>query len=303
MKYYFFSPIRSALFADGAPTAVLDNNLFFFETDSKVNFEIRSFCDFELCRALSCAPEFDENIKRYSFYGGEMLIPDFKRKLRRNIALLFEKRTSVFGAEYVVNAHIDGFFKLSVQGCRDCVTVPIRIEPKGLEVFKHDSFIVVEAKDRLKNVFVFGTEPLKLLSSIVCDDYALSDVLSITKRKRGVSEYIVREHYGFSGGFSLLGKDLISKKPANFIKNRLLNSQFFLEIAIFGGDITPFLGANIRNEAKKIAEFIGGASHVFPPCEKDRPETFSILGDSVKYAKIFYENDKIIDIDIRNTPF
>ena len=303
MKYYFFSPIKAALYINGKPLSRLGKNVLCFESDQPLSIEIRSFSEFEPCLADPFDRSFDRNIERFPFFDGELFLPKFRYACKQKIEPIAETAVSVFGAEYRVYAHIDGFFKLSVSGYRDYLTVPLLIKPTTVAAQKHGEFLIVDAADRLRQVFVFSLNPLKCLFNSVCDEFALSDYLIVSKIKRGACEYICREHYGFDGGFSLFGRDVIANRSAAELKSEAAFSLSFLERAIWGGDVAPFLSANLRNDAEKIAGFIGKASFVIPPCKIEHPSTFVLVGDSIKYASIFVENGKITDVDIRDDPF
>ena len=303
MKFYFFSPINAELIADGAPVGSANKNVLCYSAEKRTFFELVSSPDFEVCRAISSDQSFDCGFSRYPFYDGELLIAKFLQKARAEISFVSQTQLSVYGAEYRVNAYIDGFCRLCVEGYRDRVTVTLPITPKKIKAEKYGEYLIVEAVGRISHVCVFSTNPLRCLLSTTGDGVDVGETLTVTKLRRGVCDYILREHYALREEFPLLGKDLTAEKPLYKLKNKQLKALAFLETAGFCGDIAPFLDGKVRASADKITQFIGEFSYALPPLIEDYPETFSLIGKTLRYAKLSFEGENISDIDVRDQPF
>ena len=167
MKYYFFSPIRSMLAVNGTHAAAIGKNVFKTEAGDNALFELFSPPEFLPCFAISSKKAFDRNFDRLRYYDGELFVPVFVRAATPSVSAVFERYVSVNGTEYVVNAHIDGFLRLSVYSSEDRVTANMALLPTEVEVSKRDDHIIVICKSRVEEIFVFSVSPLKCVFSAV----------------------------------------------------------------------------------------------------------------------------------------
>ena len=298
MKFYFFSPIPSCLLYKGESHAI-SRNLFAARSVGKTFFRVIPPADTESCSFISDDERFDDNIRRLPFFDGQLVIPIYRQKCKAISEQIATASVTAFGVEYAINAHIDGFIKLSVTSYRNFAEVLLPIRPKSLEAIKQDGYLIVNAKSDLNALCVFSLEPLKCLKTIVCCDYSVGDTLSATKAFRGVTDLVVREHYSLKNGFAFLGKDVLPKKDCSLLPSKLLKAQAFFETVAAGGDPSPYLDRALINDVDGIRGFLEGVEHVIPPNFTDFPDLFALVGRSVRYARpIFGENDRIADIDV-----
>lgn len=301
MKCYFFSPLKAILLKDGAIVCGLSKNLKVLTCEEGACFSIIAPPDFAPASFIAGDRFFDNNISRYPFYDGELFIPKFVPTIKHKKELLCSTKLSNFGYEFIVNAHIDGFLKLSVQGWRESAEVFLSVKPTSLTAEKRGEFLIVCAHGELENVSVFSTNPLVCLLNTVCQSYEIGETLSVTKYSRGAMLYRKREHYSLKRELSYLGADVAFDKKITAIGEPLLKSAAFFELLSLKGDITPFLSPTLKEKAKAIEEFAGDFEYAIPPFSSEYPETFALVGKSIKFAKVFIENGKIADVDVSET--
>ncbi|HBK02720.1 MAG TPA: hypothetical protein DDY77_06815, partial [Clostridiales bacterium] len=76
----------------------------------------------------------------------------------------------------------------------------------------------------------------------------------------------------------------------------------FFETFNYGGDVSMFLSDELKEKQEALKSFIPPFKIILPPIEKEYPDTFTLIGESVKYAKLKFDCGQIVDIDVDETP-
>lgn len=240
---------------------------------------------------------FDRFVRRFDISGGQLIIPTFAPMPKAKCEDLFVANETVFGQEYVINAHIDGFMKLTVTGFNESSTVQVPIEPQKMETRKIGDLLFVFMRAESTFVAVYTTSPLKCVFTTVCADIRLEDNAVITYVDRGALSLIRRDLRSFDKNFTLLGSEVVYNiKEISFLPPPLFTLAFF-EVTKNGGDARPFLHSDLCPKSKELYEFIGSPRIVIPPFIKGN-DAFLLIGDELRSARLEMTDGKISDVDI-----
>ena len=300
MKFYLFSPLKALLTVNGEPKATIGKNLTAFSAEN-VFLCVTPVKGFAQCRAYSENADFDENFLRFSLLDGTLLIPEFLPALKRQKRTLCSTTVTSFGYEFNISAVTDVFTKLQILGYRERLESTLSFEPQSVSAVKRGDMLVVFSHGRVKNVSVFTVNPLKRIFSADCASYSLEEDLSLEFLTRGVALYKRSEHYSFKNGFHLLGSDVRYDRHLSVLPSPLLKATAFFELMSLGGDLSPFLSVGLRSRAEQIAEFAGKFRFALSLSVLGEKYLFALVGDKVKYARVFVENGLICDVDIDET--
>ena len=296
MDYYFYSPIKALLYIPSLPVTNVGKNVLKVSAEEDLPFFI--FCNerfHNICGTLK--NDFaDRFVSRYSFNDGTLFIPRFTLDCSAKCTGVLFSKEHVYGQEYLINAHIDGFFKLTVTGFNESSTINVPIHAESIETVKRDGYLIVILKGESKFVAIYSLTPLVCEYAAVCADFEIDKTATFSFFYRGALDFIKRDHYSLSGGFNKLGSDVIfDRRKALSLKN-LAFVQAFFETARLSGDVSLFLHADLIAKKDRLLEFLGNIDHVIPPFLSDG--AFALISDKLRFARVSIQDGKICDIDM-----
>ena len=297
MDFFFFSPLECALSVGCLPPVRLNANLLRVEAEENAAFTMRAHPRFYSPSGVLFDSAFDKNVDRYPFLSGELILPRFQIEPTAECKDLFVADERIYGQEYVVNAHIDGFTKITVTGFNEQSTVAAPVNAKSMTLNKRDEYLAVVLNGDSNFLALFRTAPLKCVFLATCSRCELGENFAVETRFRGALDYVRRDEYAFSDPPRKLSSRVVFDKKRLFDLHEYSFLKAFFEVLSLGGDVTPFLHPSIKDRAKSLCDFIGGIKHVIPRCTRDYAE-FYLVGETIKRATAQTEDGLIFDVEV-----
>ena len=296
MDYYIYSPLQAAAVLSDASVFKIGKNVVKLTRDGDIAFKV--LCDkrFGEISGVLTDGAFDKNVSRFSFFGGTLLTPVFTPAYTCECRDVLFDKTSVYGQEYAINAHIDGFMKLTVTGFNESSTVAVPIYPAEIKVHKTGKYFAVALTGESTFVSIYSTAPLKCVFTTVCAEYEIGEKSTFGYAYRGALDYLRRDFYSLEKDFYKIGSSVLYDKSRLSLLHKLAFSLAFFEIAGLGGDVSPFICQELASKKAELSSFIGRIDRVIPSFLKSGE--FALMGKDLRFARLSFLNDKIIDLDI-----
>lgn len=297
MKIYFYSPVKCVVRTD---EGIFSTGKNITEKEIRSDEVVSVYpCVGQKCMFCLEYPQINENAAMTNFYDGLLFVPVIKPKPSCGYEILYEKTLSVYGTQYFVSVVADTNVKVTIKGYRSLKEVVCPFVPTEVETAVLKNAIAVQLKADVTKLVVFALPSLEVLLETTAKKIYLSDTIVTEKIFYGAFEYVCSVQY-FLSPFSVIKRYLDKKgKPRN---NRLIAGLGFFEVLNYGGDASEFLSDELRDKKEALKDFIPAWKYIVPPIKREYPTTFCLLGKTPTYAKLTFENDKITDIDVNDTP-
>ena len=297
MKIYFYSPVKTLISTRGENFAI-GKNIVQKNIPADEIIAVKPYGG-QNCTFCLNHPQVNVNAALTIFYDGLLFIPVVKPVIPDEYKVIYEKTLNIFGSQYYFSVVSDKTVKLVVKGYRTQKEVICPFVPDETEITVLKNALAVQLKASVTKLVVFSLSSLEVLLDVSAKKVYLSDTIVIEKNFFGAFEYVYSVQYSLSP-FSVIKKYLDKKGKAR--DNRLIAGLAFFETLNYGGDTDEFLSDDLTAKKDALKNFIPAWKYIIPPVKKDYPSTFCLLGKKPIYAKLTFENDKITDIDVNDTP-
>lgn len=296
MKVYFYSPVKAVLEVNGQ-RFFISKNIKAAEFDSDAVFSIFAY-GFKPCRASFLYAELNKNVAIIELYKGFLIVPVLKKDFSDK-EVNFEKTASLYGSQYSFTVKNTDKMYLTARGYRVEKTLALDILPKEIIVTPLKNHIAVEVKNKITRLIVFSANDLSVKLNVAAGKIFLSDTIVTERLFIGADEYVLSEQYSLSP-FKKIKNYLDRKKTKT--DNELIDGLMFFETLNYGGDVSVFLSDELKEKNEALKNFIPPFKIILPPIEEEYPDTFTLIGDTVKYARLKFDCGRISDIDIDEIP-
>lgn len=260
--------------------------------DLNGNFEkSRYFIDRDFCK----------NVTITDLYGDLLCYPTFVPVWNCPYKKLYEESLVYANYEYLISVVSDLGVKLNVKGYGNEVTVNLPFLPKTVQIKQAGrDLMLIDAVSGLHNIILISLPDLQVKFSDLCNEYEITDTLTIKNKIKGVFGYLKTRVYGYDGKVNLIKQNFERIGNLNDLPIELIPYAFLEEVRL-GVDYQRFLSDYLLDSDKLIKEFFGQIKFILPPFYKELPDTYAVVSDNgVKYAKFTVLDGKIADISLEN---
>lgn len=260
--------------------------------DLNGNFEkSRYFTDRDFCK----------NVTITDLYSDLLCYPTFVPVWNYPYKKLYEESLVYANYEYLISVVSDLGVKLNVKGYGNEVTVNLPFLPKTVQIKQAGrDLMLIDAVSGLHNIILISLPDLQVKFSDLCNEYEITDTLTIKNKIKGVFGYLKTRVYGYDGKVNLIKQNFERIGNLNDLPIELIPYAFLEEVRL-GVDYQRFLSNDLLDSDKLIKEFFGQIKFILPPFYKELPDTYAVVSDNgVKYAKFTVLDGKIADISLEN---
>lgn len=245
--------------------------------------------------------DFCKNVTITDLYGDLLCYPTFVPTWNYPYKKLYEESLVYANYEYLVSVVSDLGVKLIVKGYGNEVTVNLPFLPKTVQVKQAGrDLILIDAVLGLHDIILISLPDLQVKFNDLCNDYEITDTLTVKNKIKGVFGYLKTRVYGYDGKVNLIKQNFERIGNLNALPNELIPYAFLEEVRL-GVDYRRFLSDELLGSDKLLKEFFGQINFILPPFYKELPDTYAVVSDSgVKYAKFTVLDGKIADISLEN---
>lgn len=260
--------------------------------DLNGNFEkSRYFTDRDFCK----------NVTITDLYSDLLCYPTFVPVWNYPYKKLYEESLVYANYEYLISVVSDLGVKLNVKGYGNEVTVNLPFLPKTVQIKQAGrDLMLIDVVSGLHNIILISLPDLQVKFSDLCNEYEITDTLTIKNKIKGVFGYLKTRVYGYDGKVNLIKQNFERIGNLNDLPIELIPYAFLEEVRL-GVDYQRFLSNDLLDSDKLIKEFFGQIKFILPPFYKELPDTYAVVSDNgVKYAKFTVLDGKIADISLEN---
>jgi|GEM_PF-3044796 len=293
MKYYFYSPVRGAIFSGGRALGYIFQNVCTVDDVSDNIFTIR-IKGFQPC---TVSRSFSENVKEFDFYFGKLFIPELKPTFSPYEFL--EEKRGVFGNnEVIARLFREGSTKIEVSFYRTSAIFSLPFAAEKFDMKDCGNSILFETGNRIKHISLLSLKTFRRIFSSSCVDYRINDGLYVDKLVFCPSAHIYSCKYEITDKASLVATSL-NRLEEFFCPSDLFMCYAFLLQIKYDGEYPKYLSPALAGKADVIKKFFGEIEYVLPPVEREYPTTFTIIGkNKVSYVDFSVEDGKICDVNV-----
>ncbi len=289
MNCYFLSEIPCFLKVDGEYAGVVSRNL------TKAYFT-------KPPTLVELLPLSDDFSPVYSFYNskrlkplktadGYLYYPLFKPKKDQKFKVVFQKNfsniTLTVTEDNGVKFYIDGSFFF---------VGSLSFSPLECSVDFYGNYACVSFKRNKTAIFIFETQSGKLEFSDVCDEFLLSDFLTVKKNFSNLTKTTIVEKWQISSPFKIISTEDEKERDFRLLNDCLLPLAFF-ENAIIGASLKGVTTPNFFEKTKNLREFLGKVLRVIQSPVQDNA-VWLIGENAVSSATLSFNNGLVDNIFI-----
>lgn len=298
MKCFVLSPINSQLVCENK-TFNLNKNpqLFTFCGDY---FYINNGEKFEQSY-FSTDRNFCKNMEIIDLYGDFLCYPKLKPVKNFGYFEVIKKTFTFFNYEFIFSVFVDGNIKLNIKTSYEEKTISLPFKPKDIFAsLARDNLILIDLVDKLHFVILVDTLTLNVVFYDTCNDFTLTNLLSLKKVYNGIYTTEKTFHFKYDNGVILDHVSYQSKSNYKTLPKELF-LMAFLEKLRLSVDYHHFLSDELNKNKDEILNFFGQFYFAIPPFLAQYKDTYALISKKARYVKFEILNDKICDIDISNT--
>ena len=285
MYYYFTSSTPSALKINGIYLGVIENTVKHINIECENPFievlPLSSECvptSFILTNEfLSCPPK---NVSVTDMKGGYVVCFTHSQN-SAELKVIEQKKFP----QCVVTVFSDGNYKISVETASDFYSENLLtcVESAEIEIF--NNFIAVGLRGKTTSLYVFNLNG-KIQRELArpCSNFTFSDGLITQETFTDIAKHNLKIIWDCSGNSLRISRKELTRCE-NFSVSRLPTKILpfaFLEELLVGGDVSPYIADNIKQNADKLAGYLGNFVGVMPPPFFRSPEEVGIILPSGK---------------------
>lgn len=245
--------------------------------------------------------DFCKNVTITDLYGDLLCYPTFIPTWNYPYKKLYYESFVYDNSEYLVSVESCLGVKLNVKGYNGETTVNLPFLPKTVQVKQAGrDLMLIDAFLGLHDVILISLPDLQIKFNELCNDYEVTDTLTVKNKIKSVFDYLKTRVYGYDGKVNLLKQNFERVGNLNDLPCELIPYAFLEEVRL-GVDYRHFLSDDLLGSDGLLKDFFGQINFIIPPFYKELPDTYAVVSDSgVKYAKFTVLDGKIADISLEN---
>lgn len=245
--------------------------------------------------------DFCKNVTITDLYGDLLCYPTFIPTWNYPYKKLYYESFVYDNSEYLVSVESCLGVKLNVKGYNGETTVNLPFLPKTVQVKQAGrDLMLIDAFLGLHDVILISLPDLQIKFNELCNDYEVTDTLTVKNKIKSVFDYLKTRVYGYDGKVNLLKQNFERVGNLNDLPCELIPYAFLEEVRL-GVDYRRFLSDDLLGSDGLLKDFFGQINFIIPPFYKELPDTYAVVSDSgVKYAKFTVLDGKIADISLEN---
>lgn len=245
--------------------------------------------------------DFCKNVTITDLYGDLLCYPTFIPTWNYPYKKLYYESFVYDNSEYLVSVESCLGVKLNVKGYNGETTFNLPFLPKTVQVKQAGrDLMLIDAFLGLHDVILISLPDLQIKFNELCNDYEVTDTLTVKNKIKSVFDYLKTRVYGYDGKVNLLKQNFERVGNLNDLPCELIPYAFLEEVRL-GVDYRRFLSDDLLGSDGLLKDFFGQINFIIPPFYKELPDTYAVVSDSgVKYAKFTVLDGKIADISLEN---
>lgn len=245
--------------------------------------------------------DFCKNVTITDLYGDLLCYPTFIPTWNYPYKKLYYESFVYDNSEYLVSVESCLGVKLNVKGYNGETTVNLPFLPKTVQVKQAGrDLMLIDAFLGLHDVILISLPDLQIKFNELCNDYEVTDTLTVKNKIKSVFDYLKTRVYGYDGKVNLLKQNFERVGNLNDLPCELIPYAFLEEVRL-GVDYRRFLSDDLLGSDGLLKDFFGQINFIIPPFYKELPDTYAVVSNSgVKYAKFTVLDGKIADISLEN---
>ncbi|MBQ3234882.1 MAG: hypothetical protein IJA97_01850 [Clostridia bacterium] len=291
MNCYFLSDVLSHLKIDGEYAGTVYLNPLYLKAETQP-----SLVEFLPTSRHLSPVYFSPNTQELSglrVENGLLFYPQFSQKNDFSFKLIFQQKYHSSGGEITLTVVEDGSPKFYLDGAIYSVkSLPFTPEQSTAEFY--GEYLAVSFFKKKTALFLFNLHSGELLFSDIVDEFYLTDVLTVKKSYKTVTETVITEAWEL--GHTARLKSVSDEKGKELLSlNRKLLPLAFFENAIIGARVDGVCTAEFAKNSSNLREFLGSVKKVLPSPTCDSA-VWLIGGNCVTNATLSYKNGLIDNV-------
>lgn len=218
---------------------------------------------------------------------GYLFYPLFKPKKDQKFKVVFQKNFS----QITLTVTEDNGVKFYIDGSFFFVG-SLSFSPLDSTVDFYGNYACVSFKRNKTAIFIFDSSCGKLEFSDVCDEFSISDFLTVKKRFSNLTKTTIVEKWQLSSPFKLISIEDEKERGFRHLNNSLLPLAFF-ENAIIGASLKEITTANFFERTKDLKEFLGKVLKVVQSPIQDN--AVWLIGENALSSATLSFNNGLVD--------
>ncbi len=299
MNIYIFSPCDLIIKIGNESYYLTKNNTLLLKDFCKNQLlELIPKNDFLPCYFLKNEKYYYKNLRLIDLYDGFLIIPKLIKERNLPRETLFFKTQSYFGRQFNIAVSTDGGIKLIISGDYYHEEIELLFKPEKVNLIPCDNapYLFISLEKDKKHLVCIKLPEIKILFNSLCDEFTLSNELSVTTRYNDISKHECMDLWKIGEPFTHLGRKIDSKVLD--YKKEVLPYAFLQELTLCG-DYSRFLSDELKEKANLLPSFIGKFDYIIPPFLTHKEDKIGLVTkNGIKFISFSISQNKIYDLTI-----